>query len=77
MNSSPRYRIRLRRSEKVRTASVADTCVVIKSDYHTFDDVRDSRWLRWHERTDLDPAMQAFRDVITRAAPCQRATRRP
>ena len=34
-NSSPRYRIRFKRSEKVLTASVADTCVVIESDCHT------------------------------------------
>jgi hypothetical protein len=34
MNSSPRYRIRLRRSEKLRTASVALTVVLIESDSH-------------------------------------------
>lgn len=27
--------------------------------------------LAWHERTDHDPAMRAFRDVIRRAAPSQ------
>jgi DNA-binding transcriptional LysR family regulator len=31
--------------------------------------------LCWHERTDQDPAMQAFRDLITRAARSRRSTR--
>ncbi len=31
--------------------------------------------LAWHERTEHDPAMRAFRDVITRAAPGPRPTR--